>query len=139
MKNVKDISKLPLVPDEKTARRRTPISQASYVPAQGDTIPTETLVVQYGYVPLKAQIERMIQAGKELDAFRKEYYDFGDEREIPSEYEDPTRAPGFDMSEAYAYMRVLAKRIKEREKQIAEGRKKLEEKIEPAPKPVDKT
>jgi len=102
-----------------TAKTRTrPRSQASWIPQEGDRIPSETPVVQYGYVPVKDQIERMIRAGKELDAYRKEYYDFGDDREIPSNFDDPTKAPGFDPVDAYQYMRVLARKVKAREKQI---------------------
>lgn len=109
-----------VLPGTSKERQRTrPRSQSSWVPVEGDKIPSETLTVQYGYVPLKDQIERMIRAGKELDAFRKEYYDFGDEREIPAGFDDPTRKPGFDPVDAYQYMRQLARKVKAREKQIA--------------------
>jgi len=95
--------------------RTRPYSQKTWFPPEGDTIPTETLVVQYGYIPMKAQIERMIQAGRELDVYRKEYYDFEDDREIPEGFEDPTRSPNYDPVDGFADMRILARKIKAKE------------------------
>lgn len=55
---------------------------------------------QAGYIPPKQQIEQMILAGRRLDDFRKEQFDFDSEEEIDEELYDPTRSVNFDLADA---------------------------------------
>ena len=52
---------------------------------------SELLVERAGYISPKKQIEQFMLAGKRLEAFRREMYDFPD-GEDTGEF-DPTRAP----------------------------------------------
>ena len=45
-----------------------------------------------GYIPADVQIMRMIDAGRRLDNFRRENFDFGSEEEVEDDFIDPTRS-----------------------------------------------
>ena len=55
---------------------------------------------QAGYISPQRQIENMILAGRRLDQFRKDQFDFESEDEIDEELSDPTRSGNFDMADA---------------------------------------
>jgi len=59
-----------------------------------------TITESAGYIPPKKQIENLINAGKRLQAWRKEMYDFPDSENVDDAFEDPTRGPGFDLADA---------------------------------------
>lgn len=60
----------------------------------------ELLVEVAGYVPAKKQIENLLFAGKRLDEFRRNEYEFQEGEEIPPGYIDRTRTPNFDVVDA---------------------------------------
>lgn len=60
----------------------------------------EKKVEKAGYMPAEVQIFQMIQAGQRLGEARKEMFDFAPGQDIDEELFDPTRSPGFDMSDA---------------------------------------
>ena len=45
-----------------------------------------------GYIPADVRIMRMIDAGRRLDNFRRENFDFGSEEEVEDDFIDPTRS-----------------------------------------------
>jgi len=71
-----------------------------------------TITESAGYVPSKVQIENLIMAGKRLQSFRKEMYDFPDGANVDESYEDPTRGPGFDLADATRIARDVDQRIR---------------------------
>jgi len=52
-----------------------------------------------GYIPPKKQIENLIEAGRRLQEYRKEMYDFPEGEDVDESYEDPTRGPGYDLAD----------------------------------------
>ena len=71
-------------------------------------------VEQRGYVPLKIQVEELLAAGKQLEQFRKERYDFGwDEVSVKTleTYEDPTQVIGYTAMDALDAQRDLEESI----------------------------
>lgn len=80
-----------------------------------------------GYIPPEVQIEEMIFAGRRLGEYRKENYDFGADEEIPDDYVDPTRSPGFDMADASAIKSDLKTRLQRLKDAQAALKKKAEE------------
>jgi len=71
-----------------------------------------TITESAGYIPPKKQIENLINAGKRLQAFRKEMYDFPEGEDVDDAFEDPTRRPGFDLADASRETAALANRIR---------------------------
>ena len=67
-----------------------------------------------GYIPADVQIMRMIDAGRRLDNFRRENFDFGSEEEVEDDFIDPTRSPGFDMSDASQLAKSVGRNGKKR-------------------------
>ena len=74
----------------------------------------ESKVEKTGYVPAKTQIENMIMAGRRLNAYRAEQYDFTGEENDEEEdnFEDPTRSPNFDIADASSIQKVLERKFK---------------------------
>jgi len=64
-----------------------------------------------GYIPPKTQIENLIMAGKRLQDWRKEMYDFPDSKDIDESFEDPTRGPGYDLADASRDAQAVASRL----------------------------
>lgn len=64
-----------------------------------------------GYLPAHVQIENLIDAGRRLDAYRKEAYEFPD-GVVPPDYVDPTRSPGFDMADGTRIGREVEARLR---------------------------
>ena len=63
------------------------------------------------YIPLKDQIEAMLLAGRQLEAYRKELYDFSPEEDVDEGFDDPTRYQGWDAADAAVERaRLLGKR-----------------------------
>ena len=86
----------------------TEVDPADYLEKNDGTTMTEQ-----SYIPPNIQIAQMIEAGQNLDAYRKELYDFTDEDpDLIEDYYDPTREPGYDMADASQALVELAKRAK---------------------------
>lgn len=56
----------------------------------------KVVVERAGYIPAKARIEAMINAGRRLVAARAKQYHFEDGEEIDEDFVDPTVNPAFD-------------------------------------------
>lgn len=103
-------------------------TSATYVNPEADQMDPESITEQHGYIPLKTQVKILIDSGRFLDAYRKEYYDTTEvnDMDIIDEFldeEDPTLDPAYDMAEASMLAleleekaRVLARRAKEAKK-----------------------
>nr|WAE43368.1 MAG: hypothetical protein [Microviridae sp.] len=52
------------------------------------------------YIPLKDQVDEMLLAGRQLEAYRKELYHFQPGEEVNEDFEDPTLHPSFDAADA---------------------------------------
>lgn len=85
----------------KTDRYRTPPEQNSGI----------TKVERAGYISSQKRIESMIQAGQRLSDYRKQQFDFPD-GEIVEDYQDPTRSPNFDLSDATQMQLAAEARLK---------------------------
>jgi hypothetical protein len=83
-----------------------------------------------GYIPANVQIEDMMLAGQRLALSRMERFD-GTNKDDLSEFNDPTRRPGFDLADAHALGMQADKNLLEQEVKIkaekAEQAKKDEE------------
>lgn len=75
------------------------VNRNTYVPPPGEENDGELLVETAGYVPADRKIESMIDAGRRLKDFRAGY-EFQDDEDVPDDYLDPTRDPGFDLADA---------------------------------------
>lgn len=75
------------------------INRNNYIPPPGEDNDGEILVETAGYIPADRKIESMIDAGKRLMDFRAGY-EFQDDEDVPDDYIDPTRDPGFDLADA---------------------------------------
>lgn len=64
---------------------------------QSDEIITE----RAGYIDTRRQVESIINAGKQLVAYREAYYDSDENGNLPEGFDDPTREPGYDRIDAY--------------------------------------
>lgn len=71
----------------------------------------EKLVETAGYIPAHKQIERFMQAGIQLKAFR-EQYDWTGEDEIDEDFSDPTRSGNFDLADATELSRKATDNIR---------------------------
>jgi hypothetical protein len=80
----------------------------------------ELKVEKAGYIPIKKQIQSLIDAGRRLDDARRESYDFGDDDEIDYEYSDPTRDSNFDLSDAHNLATQTEMNLQAAEDQLAE-------------------
>ena len=80
------------------------------------------IVERAGYIPAQIRIENIINAGKRLQEYRAEQYDFADLSEIDYNFSDPTRSKGFDISDAFRLLqevrtrRISAERTAQAEK-----------------------
>jgi len=75
------------------------VSRFDYKPPEGEYNDGEILVETAGYIPADRKIESMIDAGRRLMDFRAGY-EFQDGEDVPDDYMDPTRDPGFDYADA---------------------------------------
>lgn len=62
-----------------------------------------------GYLTTKQRIENLMVAGQRLVNFRKQQFDFPD-GEIDHDFDDPTRNPNFDMSDA-SQLQILQEKV----------------------------
>jgi len=92
----------------------------------------QSVTERAGYIPAKARIELLMQAGIRLREWRSEQFDFASEDEVDEDFIDPTRRPGFDLADATQVMQELEERRKDGARREAE---ELAEKSakEPAP------
>lgn len=77
------------------------------------------LVETAGYRTSAQQINELLNAGKRLDEYRKEQYDFQiGEKETPI---DPTRNANFDLADASRIAEETNQRLREQEQRIEAG------------------
>lgn len=99
----------------------------------------ELLVEVAGYVPAKKQIENLLFAGKRLDEFRRNEYEFQDGEVIPPGYIDRTRTPNFDVVDGSRLTELFEKKKQEIDKLNAEkASEALQASKEEAEKPIEK-
>lgn len=68
------------------------------------------LVERGSFIPAKNQIENLMLAGKNLEVYRREYYDFGPDEEDDGRM-DPTRRTNYDLADAHADKVALEARL----------------------------
>lgn len=73
-----------------------------------------------GYVPPDVQIGEMMLAGRRLVEAREDQYDFRYGEEVPEDFYDPTRSPGFDFDDAKRLGDSVAARLKKQGKEASE-------------------
>lgn len=100
----------------------------------------ELLVEVAGYVPAKKQIENLLFAGKRLDEFRRNEYEFQEGEQVPPDYIDMTRTPNFDVVDAGTLTERFEKKKQEIDKLNAEKAAEalLQASEEKAEKPIEK-
>lgn len=66
-----------------------------------------------GYITVKQQVDNLMIAGDQLESYRraKYRYDFEDEDSIDENYHDPTRDPGFDITDVTEADAAVTQRI----------------------------
>ena len=77
-----------------------------------------------GYIRAEDQITAFIDAGRRLDEYRREMYDFGDGEEVPDDFIDPTRSGSFDLADATMLGESVATSIR---RQASEERRRKNE------------
>lgn len=70
---------------------------------------------QAGYVDAESQIKRLLYAGENLMAWKKEFYDFPDGEFDDDVMPDPTEVLGFDPVDAQILVESVRKRLKRSE------------------------
>lgn len=93
----------------------------------------EIVVERAGYLDTRRQVESIINAGKQLVAYREAYYDSDEQGNIPSGFSDPTREPGYDRIDAYRdAQRAAAALKKQKESALEYAQKKAQEEAKAA-------
>lgn len=108
------------------------ISRYDYKVSPGETNDGELIVETAGYIPAEIKITSMIDAGRRLLETRLAY-EFDPDQEVPDDYSDPTRNPGFDMADAYQLSMaanqnmINTKKSADQAKKIADEKAKIED------------
>lgn len=93
----------------------------------------EIITERAGYLDTRRQVESIINAGKQLVAYREAYYDSNEQGEIPEGFSDPTREPGYDRIDAYRdAQRTAAALKKQKESALEYAQKKAREEAKAA-------
>lgn len=92
-------------------------------PEAFEKVSDESITETAGYVPSDRQIEDMIMAGYRLNQSRAEDFDFPSGEEVPDDFIDPTRSPGFDMADASTLHRNVSYRLRKQAKEASEREK----------------
>lgn len=71
----------------------------SRTPAPPEINTGEKLVETAGYMTAQQRIEAIMNAGKRLESWRKEQFDFDDK--IDENFYDPTRSKNYDLADAF--------------------------------------
>lgn len=91
----------------------------------------EVLVETAGYVPARQKIMSFIEAGRRLQGFREDQFDFPEDK-IDESFIDPTRRKDFDRAQATQMQIELEEKIKRTKEEIKikkeEAKKLAEEK-----------
>lgn len=126
-------------------------TSATYINPPGDQMDPESITEQHGFIPLKSQVKMLIDSGKFLDAFRKEYYDTMDIDDIETadvifDEDDPTLDQGYDIAEASMVALEIEERARALARRANEARKASKKKdeidfssVDPESKPKDKS
>lgn len=91
----------------------TIVSQANYKPHPWENTGGPRLVEVGSYIPVKRQVEDMMAAGFRLEAMRAGMYDFEHPNQDDGSSFDPTRAKGYDYSDAYQQGLELSRKLQE--------------------------
>lgn len=70
-----------------------------------------SLVERAGYVPANRLISSMIEAGRMLNRYRSEQYDFPSDVDVDESFSDPTRTQGYDPAEGTQALLDLQQRV----------------------------
>lgn len=68
---------------------------------------------QTGWLPVSKQVERLIRAGENLMAWRKESFDFQHGEKDDGRPADPTKSPDFDLADASRILEDFQERVNE--------------------------
>lgn len=91
-------------------------TQYTRTPDKPEKLSQEKLVETAGYITAKQRIESMFMAGQRLQEARKGQYDsdhLRDDENIEDFY-DPTRDPGYDLSDAAVQAMEVQQRLQEK-------------------------
>lgn len=81
-----------------------------------------SMVETAGYVPAEEKIRQMIDAGIRLKLSRIEQFDFPGDT-LPTDFNDPLRAPGLELADVSELERVARTREREVYKRLKEAKK----------------
>lgn len=101
----------------------TPFVKAS---RKGEENSGELKVETAGYIPAKMQIENILDAGRRLENYRKENYDF-QPGEQEYDFPIPDRTPNFDMADASQIASETEFRLQTQENKEKDRKKKEKE------------
>lgn len=73
-----------------------------------------------GYIPAQKQIENMIAAGRRLQDYRREQFDFNPGEEIDEDFYDPTRNKNFDMADGFQMQENIINSMRAKASQTAQ-------------------
>jgi len=99
----------------------------------------EKIVETSGYIPAKEQVEMLMRAGANLNAWRKEQYDFARKEDVDDNWEDVTRRPNFDRADATQINRQAKANIKQQKEDSKTKATEVTEKVEKVTKVTEKT
>ncbi len=104
------------------------VSQGNYVAVEGDIMDEDNITEQAGYIPAKIQVERLIIAGKRLDEYKKEMYDFSPEDKVGDPEVIKVRDPNYDLADGFKDNEDVQGRLREQEKNKVDFDKEKEKK-----------
>lgn len=84
----------------------------------GEDLDPTSKTEQAGYIPAQVQIERLMQAGKNLQNYRKDQYDFASDAPDDDSVHVPSRLPSFDMADASQLALDVEQRLAEQQAAI---------------------
>jgi len=74
---------------------------------------TKKMVETAGYRSTKTRVEEFLDAGRRLQEYRNLKYDFEPGQEVPDDFEDKTRRPGYDPADATQDLRAASARLEQ--------------------------
>lgn len=105
-------------------RKKPPVhySNANPPPTQVEEGGGEVLTNPVGVLTTRQMVERFMDAGVRLKAYKAELYHFLNEESIQEDFEDPTLHPNYDMADASEQLILL----ENKRKKLLEIKKKYE-------------
>lgn len=93
----------------------------------------ERLIEKAGYIPAQQRIENLILAGQRLSDFRKEQFDFHEQKDIDENFYDSTRNKNYDLADAFQDSLRVEENIKQATEEAKRIRKDALETLQTAP------